>query len=90
MVKIITANTSKKQTKRVRTATQEAAQAELDATRAATAARRQDTRRKVVIGGALMALADRDPVATQMLEQLKANLTRPADKALFEGEDDNG
>ena len=85
MVKFITTNAPKRQPRQIgRTAAQEAAKAELVAVRDADKARRLDTRRKVVIGAALMALAERDEGAADMLASLKRNLTRPADRKLFE------
>ena len=84
MVKFITGNAPKGRVTRPRTDAQKAAQAELDASRAANAARRLETRRKVVIGGALIALAKRDDTAREMLAKLKRSLIRPADRKLFE------
>ncbi|MEL5879849.1 MULTISPECIES: hypothetical protein [Paracoccaceae] len=66
-----------------RTPAQQEAAAELKAARTAEAARRLDTRRKVVLGGALLALAERDAAAAAMLARLKQMLTRPADRKLF-------
>ena len=84
MVRFITQTTPKRPPKRgPRSAAQKAAQAELDAAREAAAARRQDTRRKVVIGAALMNLAERDRDAADMLARLMRGLTRPADRKLF-------
>ena len=83
MVKIITENAPKRKKRVTRTAAQVEAEEELQAARDADAARRLDTRRKVVIGGALMALAERDQEAARMLANLKRRLTRPADKKLF-------
>lgn len=85
MVKIITTNAPERQPKRIgQTAAQKAAKAELIAVRDADKARRLDTRRKVVIGAALMALAERDEGAADMLASLKRNLTRDTDRKLFE------
>jgi len=84
MVKFITGNTPDSRKKRPRTDAQKAAHTELDASRAANAARRLETRRKVVIGGALIARAKRTVEARDMLDTLKHSLTRPADRKLFE------
>lgn len=53
--------------------------------RAATAARKLDTRRKVILGGALVDLAGRDASAAAMLERLVRNLPREQDRKAFEG-----
>ncbi len=90
MVRIITANSPALQTRKARTAAQKAAQAELDIVRAADAARRLEARRKVVVGAALMARAERDPTAAKLLAELKAALSRPADKKLFKTDHQNG
>jgi len=84
MVKFITKNAPNGREKKPRTKAQKAAQSDLDASRAANAARRLETRRKVVIGGALMAQAKRTVEAREMLAKLKHSLTRPADRKLFE------
>lgn len=70
--------------RRGQTDAQKVAQAELDLAREAGAARRLDTRRKVIIGGALMALAKRDKDAARILAHLKASLPRSADRKLFD------
>ena len=49
------------------------------------AERKRDTRRKVILGGALIDLATRDDRAMAMLNQLIDNLTRDQDKASFDG-----
>lgn len=93
MVRIITANAPKGMPRKKRaplTAAQIEAQAELEAARGADAARRLDTRRKVVIGGALMALAEHDAAAARLLGNLKRNLTRAADRKLFTQDPPNG
>ena len=51
--------------------------------RAATAARKIDTRRKVILGGALVDLAGRDETATAMLDRLVRNLPREQDRKAF-------
>jgi hypothetical protein len=53
--------------------------------RAATAARKMDTRRKVILGGALVDLAGRDSAAAAMLDRLVRNLPREQDRRAFEG-----
>lgn len=93
MVRIITANAPKGTPRKKRaplTATQVEAQVELEAARAGDVARRLDTRRKVVIGGALMALAERDADAARLLARLKETLTRAADRKLFVESPQNG
>lgn len=49
------------------------------------AERKRDTRRKVILGGALIDLAARDDRAMAMLDRLIDNLTRDQDKASFDG-----
>jgi hypothetical protein len=88
IVRIITANAPNVQIRKAQTAAQKAAQTELDDVRAADVARRKETRRKVVIGAALIARAERNPNAAKMLAELKSSLTRPADKKLFKDEPD--
>lgn len=91
MARIITENAPKGPPKRrVRTAAQIEAQAELDAAREGDIARRLDTRRKVVIGGALIALAERNEEAAKLLARLKRTLPRPADRKLFPKDFPNG
>ncbi|WP_246082698.1 mobilization protein [Rubellimicrobium rubrum] len=53
--------------------------------RAATQARKLDTRRKVILGGALVDLAARDANAAAMLDRLVRNLPREQDRKAFEG-----
>lgn len=53
--------------------------------REATKSRKMDTRRKVILGGALVDLAERDSAAAAMLDRLLRNLPRDQDRAAFEG-----
>lgn len=53
--------------------------------RAATEARKMDTRRKVILGGALVDLASRDVTAAAMLDRLVRNLPREQDRRAFDG-----
>ena len=53
--------------------------------RAATQARKMDTRRKVILGGALVDLASRDAGAAAMLDRLIRNLPREQDRKAFVG-----
>ena len=53
--------------------------------RAATEARKLDTRRKVILGGALVDLAGRDATAAALLDRLVRNLPREQDRRAFEG-----
>ncbi|WP_246045551.1 mobilization protein [Rubellimicrobium roseum] len=53
--------------------------------RAATEARKLDTRRKVILGGALVDLAGRDASAAAMLDRLVRNLPREQDRRAFVG-----
>lgn len=92
MVRIVTQNApagkparKPRQTK----AQAKAAEAQKEA-RAADEARKLDTRRKVVIGAALMALAERDADAARLLASLKRNLPRAAERKLFEKDPQNG
>ena len=55
--------------------------------REATKQRKVDTRRKVILGGALVDLAGRDDRAAEMLERLVRNLVREQDRAAFAGWD---
>lgn len=55
--------------------------------REATKQRKLDTRRKVILGGALVDLAARDDVAAAMLNRLVRNLAREQDQAAFVGWD---
>lgn len=63
------------------------ARARLQALRNREAARQRklDTRRKVILGGALIDLAGRDSGAAAMLDRLVRNLTRDHDRKAFEG-----
>ena len=51
--------------------------------REATRQRKLDTRRKVILGGALMDLAERDSNAAAMLDRLIRNLPREQDRKAF-------
>lgn len=51
--------------------------------REATRQRKLDTRRKVILGGALMDLAERDSNAAAMLDRLIRNLSRDQDRKAF-------
>ena len=53
--------------------------------REATMARKLDTRRKIILGGALVDLAMRDSNAAAMIERLVRNLPREQDRKAFEG-----
>ena len=53
--------------------------------RASTAARKMDTRRKVILGGALVDLAARDEGAATLLDRLVRNLPRERDRTAFVG-----
>ena len=55
--------------------------------REATKARKLDTRRKIILGGALVDLAERDSNAAAMIERLVSNLPREQDRKAFEGWD---
>ena len=55
--------------------------------REATKARKLDTRRKIILGGALVDLAMRDSNAAAMIERLIRNLPREQDQKAFEGWD---
>ena len=55
--------------------------------REATRARKLDTRRKIILGGALVDLAMRDSNAAAMIERLIRNLPREQDQKAFEGWD---
>ena len=55
--------------------------------REATKARKLDTRRKIILGGALVDLAERDSNAAAMIERLVRNLPREQDRKAFEGWD---
>ena len=51
--------------------------------RESTRQRKLDTRRKVILGGALMDLAERDSNAAAMLDRLIRNLSREQDRKAF-------
>lgn len=51
--------------------------------REATKQRKLDTRRKVILGGALLDLAERDSNAAAMLDRLIRNLPREQDRKAF-------
>ena len=53
--------------------------------REATKARKLDTRRKIILGGALIDLAARDERAAAMLDRLVRNLPREQDRKAFDG-----
>ncbi|MGR3387333.1 MAG: mobilization protein [Paracoccus sp. (in: a-proteobacteria)] len=53
--------------------------------REAAKQRKLDTRRKVILGGALIDLAGRDDAAALMLDRLIRNLPRDQDRKAFEG-----
>lgn len=53
--------------------------------REATKARKIDTRRKIILGGALVDLAARDSSAAAMVERLVRNLPREQDRKAFDG-----
>lgn len=55
--------------------------------REATRARKLDTRRKIILGGALVDLAARDSNAAAMLDRLIRNLAREQDRKAFDGWD---
>ncbi|MFN7397649.1 MAG: hypothetical protein ACK5SX_00970 [Sandaracinobacter sp.] len=47
--------------------------------------RRADTRRKIILGAALLAAARDNPELTALIEALLATVKRPADRKLFNG-----
>lgn len=53
--------------------------------REAAKERKLDTRRKVILGGALIDLAARDSNAAAMLDRLVRNLPREQDRRTFDG-----
>ena len=55
--------------------------------REATKARKLDTRRKIILGGALVDLAARDSNAAAMIDRLVRNLPREQDRKAFDGWD---
>ena len=67
----------------------EQAKARLQALRNREAARNRklDTRRKVILGGALMDLAERDTGAAAMMDRLIRNLVRDQDRKAFTDSD---
>lgn len=84
MVRIITENaTPAAPRKRRRTEEQIALDEARKEVRAATAARKLDTRRKIVLGAALMALAERDKNGVTLIEHLKKTMTE-RDRKLFD------
>ena len=56
--------------------------------REATKQRKLDTRRKVILGGALLDLAERDSGAAAMVDRLIRNLSRDQDRKAFADWDD--
>ena len=46
--------------------------------------RKRDTRRKVILGGALIELANRDQPARSMMRRLIGNLSREQDRKMFD------
>lgn len=52
--------------------------------RHSTAARKQETRRKIILGGGLVELAERDQEANRVLSKIINNLSRVQDKKAFE------
>ncbi|WP_330085258.1 hypothetical protein [Methylocystis iwaonis] len=64
----------------------EQAKAALDAVKAreTAAERKKDTRRKIVLGGALLELAKTDKDVSALITKLVAGLSREHDKKLFE------
>ena len=52
--------------------------------RHSTAARKQDTRRKIILGGGLVELAERDNEASRVLSKIVGSLSRVQDKKVFE------
>ena len=48
-------------------------------------ARKLDARRKIILGGALIEQAERDPAAARVLSELIAGLSRQQDRKTFEG-----
>ena len=68
----------------------EQAKARLHATKARETKqqRKRDTRRKVILGGALIELADRDQPARSMMRRLIGNLSREQDRKMFDLDSD--
>ena len=58
--------------------------------REATKQRKLDTRRKVILGGALLDLAERDSGAAAMVDRLVRNLSRDQDRKAFADWDGTG
>ena len=58
--------------------------------REATRQRKLDTRRKVILGGALLDLAERDSGAAAMVDRLIRNLSRDQDRKAFAEWDGTG
>lgn len=83
MVRIITENAPAAPQKRRRTEGQIALDGARKEARAATAARKLDTRRKIILGAALMALAERDKNGVTLIAHLKKNMTE-RDRKLFD------
>jgi len=52
-----------------------------------TAARKLDTRRKIIVGGALIEMAGRDAEAARLLSRVIASVKREQDRKAFEGWD---
>ena len=53
--------------------------------RESTKQRKLDARRKIILGGALLDLADRDEGAAAMVDRLLRNLPREQDRKTFDG-----
>jgi hypothetical protein len=85
MVKFIndTAPKSKPRLKKQTEAQIDAAN-ELKEARAGADARRLETRRKVIVGAALMVMAKTDPDAARILDHIKRSQVRPSERKLFE------
>ena len=64
----------------------EQAKARLHATKARETKRqrKRDTRRKVILGGALIELSERDQPARTMMRRLIGNLSREQDRKMFD------
>lgn len=64
-----------------------ALKARIDAIKARgrSAERKADTRRKVILGGLLLAKAEQDERFSRVVEQLLKAVERPADKTAFDG-----
>ena len=58
--------------------------------REASKQRKLDTRRKVILGGALLDLAERDSSASAMVDRLIRNLSRDQDRKAFAAWDGAG